>query len=127
MKEYPQAGEPLIVLKGIDMKVEKGEFANLEIIESTTFMKISGSEEYIGAVDRDSPIPFDLEFEVMTGTSPDVYDLTLNVKYTDDLNQEHEEQIDVPMAVREAQSMVESSGSGGGFWVWLRRLLGLGP
>ncbi len=63
----------------------------------------------------------------MAGTSPDVYDLTLNVKYTDDLNQEHVEQIDVPMTVRETQSRVESSGSGGGFWVWLRRLRGLGP
>ena len=113
------------MLKRIDMKVEKGKFVGLEIIENTAFMKVSGNEEYIGAVDPDSPIPLDIEFGVMAGTSLDVYNLTLNVKYTDDLNQEHGEQIDVPVTVREAQSRVKSSGSGGGFWVWLRCILGL--
>ena len=70
VKEHPQAGEPLLMIKGIDMKVEKGEFVDLEIIESTAFRKVFRSEEYIGAVDPDSPIHFDLECGVMAGTSP---------------------------------------------------------
>jgi hypothetical protein len=85
-----------------------------------------GSREYIGAVDPDSPIPFDVDIAIREDTPPGDYDLNLGLKYTDDLNQEHEASISVPVRVMESTDEVTISG-GGGFWGWLRNLLGLRP
>jgi hypothetical protein len=106
---------------------ESVKFVSIEVVEDQVFKRISGSEEYIGAVDPDSPIPFDVWFRVAGGTDIGDYVLKLRVYYTDDLYQEHEETIDVSLTVTEATENESQSASAGGFWVWLRRLLGLGP
>ena len=104
------------------------QFADIEIEEDATFKRVSGSEEYIGAVDTDSPIPFDLTFGVAEEAEPGDHTLTLRISYSDDLNQEHEQAIELPVTVAEAIIDLEPPpGSRGGFWTWLRRLLGLGP
>jgi hypothetical protein len=53
--------------------------------------------------------------------------LRLKITYTDDLNQEHETTIELPVTVEEPTHEREAHGGSGGFWAWLRRLLGLGP
>lgn len=129
--------EPIIAERGgvtefeVDLLLigtESVKFVTIEVVEDMLFRRTSDSVEYMGAVDPDSPIPFDLEFEVVEGTETGDYSLTLKVAYTDDLNQEHEEYIVLEVTVIEASAELEtSSDSGGGFWLWLRRLFGILP
>jgi hypothetical protein len=107
---------------------ESVRFVAIELDEDTVFGKTAESGEYIGAVDPDSPIPFDLKFEVTKDASPGGHTAGIRVAYTDDLNQEHEQTVELPVTVVEATtSTTPSQGGAGGFWLWLRRLLGLTP
>jgi hypothetical protein len=106
---------------------ESVQFVEIEVMGDTVFKTVSGSSEYIGAVDPDSPIPFDLNFMVDEGTEPGEYTLNLKVTYKDDLNQDTEDTVELSVHVDEPSSEPQTSqGSSGGFWGWLRRLLGLG-
>ena len=103
------------------------QFVEIEVVGDTVFDTVSGSSEYIGAVDPDSPVPFDLNFEVDEGTETGEYTLTLKVNYKDDLNQDNEDTVELSVYVGEPSPEPQSTqGSSGGFWGWLRRLLGLG-
>ena len=106
---------------------ESVRFVSVEVVEDATFLGTYGSEEYIGAVDPDSPIPFDLNVNVADDADPGEKTLRLKITYTDDLNQEHETTIELPVTVEEPTHEREAPGGSGGFWAWLRRLLGLGP
>jgi hypothetical protein len=106
---------------------ESVKFMTLEVVEDATFRRTVGSEEYVGAIDPDSPIPFDLILEIAGSGDVGEHNLTLRVTYTDDLNQEHEATIEVPVRVTVGATEEPSQGSTGGFWIWLRRILGLGP
>ncbi|UCH56728.1 MAG: hypothetical protein JSV18_05070 [Candidatus Bathyarchaeota archaeon] len=107
---------------------ESVQFVDVDVVKDAVIHRTSESYEYIGAVDPDSPLLFDLEFLVADGADLGDHTLKLKVSYTDDLNQEHETTIEFPITVTEASSEVDvSAGSTGGFWGWLRRLLGLGP
>jgi hypothetical protein len=54
--------------------------------------------------------------------------LILRITYQDDLNQQHVETLELTVDVEEVRSQgnIETS-SIGSFWVWLRKILGLGP
>jgi len=107
---------------------ESVQFVEIEVEAAGVFRRVSGSGEYIGAVDPDSPIPFDVNFGVADDAEPGEHALRLAVGYTDDMNQEHEESLELPVTVSELSPDGDvAHGSTGGFWVWLRRLLGLGP
>lgn len=106
---------------------ESVQFVKIEVVDDEIFDTVSGSSEYIGAVDPDSPIPFDLNFVVDETTEPGEYTLKLKVTYKDDLNQDNEDTVEFSVYVGEPSSEPQSTqGSTGGFWGWLRRLLGLG-
>ena len=128
--------EPLITSIGTSTELEADlliigtvsvQFVTIEIIEDSVFKRTIDSEEYIGAVDPDSPIPFDLMFEVDGGTKTGEYTLNLKVTYTNDLYKEHEEILKLTMKLRESSEIANQTASTGGFWAWIRRLLGLGP
>jgi hypothetical protein len=107
---------------------ESVQFVNLEVVEDSVFERTAESEEYIGAVDPDSPIPFEVWFKVADGTDVGEHTLTLKITYQDDLNQVHVETLRLTVDVEEASIQGDMQASStGGFWVWLRRLLGLGP
>ncbi|MGD2200509.1 MAG: hypothetical protein PVJ38_02615 [Candidatus Bathyarchaeota archaeon] len=106
---------------------ENIEFVNIEVMEDPVFRRTLDSGEYIGAVDPDSPIPFDLWVEVAGGTELGEYVLRLKIEYTDDLNREHEATLEVPMDVTERALEGGSQASGWDIWALIRRLLGLGP
>lgn len=106
---------------------ESVQFVKIGVVDDAVFDTVSGSSEYIGAVDPDSPIPFDLNFVVDEDTEPGEYTLNLKVTYKDDLNQDNEETVELSVYVGEPSSEPQSTqGSTGGFWGWLRRLMGLG-
>ena len=102
---------------------ESVEFVSIELVEDTIFKRTQGSEEYIGAVDPDSPIPFDLDFKVDELTELGTYSMELKVHYRDHLNREHEVELDLPITVAE---IVAENGNKkkGGFFDWLYSLLG---
>ncbi len=106
---------------------ESIRFVYVEVVEDDAFLRSTESEEYIGAVDPDSPIPFELNFGVADDAEVGYHTLTLRITYTDDLNQEHEVELELPVTVERSASEVEGPRTSGGFWAWLRRLLGLGP
>jgi len=106
---------------------ESVQFVRVEVVEDSVFEYVRDSEEYIGAVDPDSPIPFDLMFKAADDAELGDHTITLRITYTDDLNQEHEVTLELSTEVTEATAdLGVSQGSTGGFWIWLRRLLGLG-
>jgi len=107
---------------------ESVQFVSVQVVEDSVFGVTTGSEEYIGAVDPDSPIPFDVMFTVAEGTETGEHSLILRIVYTDDLNDEHTETVELTVDVVEASFEADmQTSSTGGFWAWLRRLLGLGP
>jgi len=107
---------------------ESVEYVQIDIVEAGPFRGTLGSYEYIGPVDPDSPVPFDLQFAVGADAEPGSYTLMLNVTYFDDLNQVRVRTIEIPVYVVDSQLEVEVRRSPwGGFWLWLRRLFGVMP
>jgi hypothetical protein len=102
---------------------ESVEFVSIELVEDTVFKRTQGSEEYIGAVDPDSPIPFDLNFEVDETTELGTYTMDLKVHYRDHLNREHEVELEIPIDVAEVV-LENGNNKKGGFFGWLFRLFG---
>jgi uncharacterized membrane protein len=106
---------------------ESVEFVSVEVVEDSVFEYVRDSEEYIGAVDPDSPIPFNLLLKAADDAELGDHKISLRITYTDDLNQEHEAILELSAEVTEPTPDLNSSqATTGGFWVWLRRLLGLG-
>jgi len=105
---------------------ERVRFVELALIENEVFHSIPGSSEYIGAIDPDSPIPFEFSVLVDEDAPLDNQVIKLKVKYLDHLNREKQDEIDVPVTIIKRTKEVEAS-SGGGLWLWLRRLFGLTP
>ena len=105
---------------------ESVDFVSIGVIDDDVVSRVSGSDEYIGAVDPDSPIPFDIKYKVNEGTQTGDHELTLSVKYRDHLNREDEEKIGLQITVGQATDD-NSQPQQTGFWVWIRRLFGLGP
>jgi hypothetical protein len=102
-------------------------FVDIELISDEFFKNVVGSGEYIGVVDPDSPIPFDINIFVEEEAEAKDYNIKLKVTYTDHLNKEHEKIIDIPVKVVEPIVDVRSAQGISGFWLWLRRLFGITP
>jgi hypothetical protein len=105
---------------------ESVQFVSIGVVEDSVIERVSGSDEYIGAVDPDSPIPFDIKYKVKEGVQQGTHDLKLNVQYRDHLNKEHTDVLDLTIDVGEETEDVPQTESKG-IWAWIRRLLGLGP
>jgi hypothetical protein len=106
---------------------ESVQFVSINLVEDNIFERVTGSTEYIGAVDPDSPIPFDLIYKVRDDVADGSYDMKLNVNYRDHLNKEHEEGLAIGVEVSEKAAQEPQGPVETGFWVWIRRLFGLGP
>jgi hypothetical protein len=102
-------------------------FVDIELLPDQVFSELSGGEEYIGAVDPDSPIPFDLNVNVEDDATLGEHVMKLRVSYTDHLNQRHEDDLQLTLNIVEPTQVLESQTGLRGFWLWLRRLFGLTP
>ena len=105
---------------------ESVQFVAIGVVEDGVIERVSGSDEYIGAVDPDSPIPFDIRYKVSEDASEGSHELKLNVMYRDHLNKEHEEQMSLDLEIGGVVDDLPEPQQGG-IWAWIRRLLGLGP
>jgi len=106
---------------------ESVDFVSISLVEDDVFKRVAGSTEYIGAVDPDSPIPFDINYRVAEDAEEGDHELSLSIKYRDHLNREHEEQLGSTMSVGGDAQKPGQDAAPSGLWVWIRRLLGLGP
>jgi hypothetical protein len=88
---------------------ESVQFVAIGVVEDGVIERVSGSDEYIGAVDPDSPIPFDVKFKVSDGASDGVHELKLIVQYRDHLNKEHEEQLSLDVEIGERAQEITGS------------------
>ena len=105
---------------------ESVQFVSVGVIDDGVIQRVSGSDEYIGAVDPDSPIPFSVNYKVGASAQTGTHVLTLNVTYSDHLNKEHAQQIGFNVDIGKAVSSTPQPQQNN-LWVWIRRLLGLGP
>ena len=105
---------------------ESVQFVAIGVVEDGVIERVSGSEEYIGAVDPDSPIPFDIKYKVRDDAPEGNHELTLSVQYRDHLNKEHVEEMSLDIEIGEVIEDLPEPEQGG-IWAWIRRLLGLGP
>ena len=103
------------------------QFVSIELESDAVFKRVPGSTEYIGAVDPDSPIPFDINYKVAEDAPEGDHVMRINVKYRDHLNREHEELLELDVAVAGNVKDNTQTTEAPPFWVWVRRLLGLGP
>ena len=106
---------------------ESVDFVSINLVEDDIFKRVAGSTEYIGAVDPDSPIPFDINYKVAEDAEEGDHEITISIDYRDHLNREHEEQLGFTMNVGGDAPQPGQDVEPSGFWVWIRRLLGLGP
>jgi hypothetical protein len=101
------------------------QFVSVQMLEDDTFNRVQGSTEYIGAVDPDSPIPFDIDYRVADDAEPGIHDMTLVVQYRDHLNRVHEEALEYTVTVGEgANPSTDTEQERGGIFGWLSRLFG---
>ena len=103
---------------------ESVRFVELGVEGDNVFKAVDS--EYVGEVDPDSPIPFDLTFTVSGNATEGVHSLRVRVSYLDNLNRRRSVVVEVPIQI-EAQQEVEVVRKRGGIWLLIRWLLGILP
>ncbi|MFQ6077107.1 MAG: COG1361 S-layer family protein [Candidatus Bathyarchaeia archaeon] len=104
-------------------------FVTVGVAENQTgpFALGSGSEEYIGEVDPDSPVPFVVGFSVKPDATPGDYSLRVEITYWNEYNEVLKTTKEIPVSVVEAIEEAPSRGVAGSFWDLLRIILGVRP
>jgi len=108
------------------------DFAQVEVVEgnsSDPFAATAGSYEYIGSVDPDSPVTFDLEFAVNSNATPGSYKLPIKVTYWDEYRRVHQTMIKLPVVVQELARKSEEATPTiwDSLWRFIRTLFGIRP
>jgi hypothetical protein len=102
------------------------KYTNIEAVAAAPFTSQAGSNEYLGAIDPDSPVPF----TVTIGTAnaqPGSYTLHLSVSYYNDLNTQVVKTINVPVVITQLSTRTTggTTTSGGDLFGWIRAILGI--
>jgi hypothetical protein len=108
---------------------EAVKFAQIEIVENYPFASTYESYEYIGRIDPDNPVPFDIQFMVDSNATAGNYKLQMRVNYVDEYNQEHQDMVELSVII---ERLTEKKGEASlTFWdiIWriIRILLGIKP
>ncbi len=103
----------------------KVEFSSISVVPEEPIEKVTGSIEYIGAVDPDSPVPFTLLFKIKDNATIGEYDLHLKISYLDSRNVVQNRTISVPIQIVNPVVTTTATDNDGGVWGWLKRLFGL--
>jgi len=103
----------------------KAEFTKIQVLPETPVQQITGSSQYIGAMDPDSPVVFTLKYAVSNSSSLGNYNLKLGVTYYDSRNIQRNATISVPLTVTNPSMATQMSSNSGGIWGWLKSLFGL--
>ncbi len=103
----------------------KVEFASISIVSGGPVQRVTGSTEYIGAIDPDSPVPFTIRFETDADAQLGDSELLLRITYLNSRNVQENRTISVPLQIVAPSTTVTPPSDDGGLWGWLRRLFGL--
>ena len=103
--EAPRAGEKFSI-SGTILNVGnvKAMFTNVSLMPNPILTLDYESSSYIGDVDPNSPVPFTLTAYIKPNTANKTYIIGLLIKYTDDLYNEHNFTINVPIKVMSYQA-----------------------
>jgi len=100
------------------------DFASISVVSDESVESVTGSTEYIGTIDPDSPAPFTLRFKTTNGTVPGDYELTLKITYLNNRNVEATKTIAVPLQVVNPMP-INNTSNDEGIWGWIKRLFGM--
>ena len=103
----------------------KVEFASISVVPSGPVQRVTGSSEYIGAIDPDSPVPFTIQFSTGSNATVGDYNLNLKITYLNSRNMQENKTIIVPLHVVNPSTTVTPTNNDGGIWGWIKRLFGL--
>ena len=103
----------------------KVEFSSISIIPGGPVQRVTGSTEYIGAIDPDSPVPFTIRFMIDDDAQLGDSNLQLRITYLNSRNIQENRTISVPLQIVAPSPTVTPTNDDGGLWGWLRRLFGL--
>ena len=101
------------------------EFTRIQVLPDGPVKQITGSTEYIGAIDPDSPVPFSLKYVVSNNSTTGNYSLKLRITYLDSRNTQQNATINLPLTVTNPSTVIPTTTNDGGILGWLRRLFGL--
>lgn len=108
---------------------EAVKFAQIEIVENYPFASTYESYEYIGRIDPDNPVPFDIQFMVDSNATAGSYKLQMRINYLDGYNQERQDTVELPVIVEKLTEKKEEASLT--FWdiIWriIKILLGIKP
>jgi hypothetical protein len=103
------------------------QFVSIELESDDIFKRVQGSTEYIGAVDPDSPIPFSIRYRTVEDSPEGDQAMNLKVSYRDHLNKGHEVGLSLDVTISGSAGDDSQVTEAPPLWIWIRRLLGLGP
>jgi len=102
------------------------QFTSISIVESGSFKTTVGSNEYMGAIDPDSPVPFTVQVKVSPNAILGDDVIHAKVSYLDQRHIFREKILDLPVTVVKPSSQ-NAATNDGGIWGWLRSILGIKP
>jgi len=108
------------------------DFVQVEVFDNgsnSPFVATPGSYEYIGSVDPDSPVTFDLEFKVNSNATSGDYKLPIRVTYWDTYRQKRQTMIELPVVVQELTGKSEEAAPTiwDSIWKFIRTIFGVKP
>lgn len=129
-------GSPLTVVTGSTLSVQSNllligtgniQFTYIEALPGGPFMNQTGSSEYLGAIDPDSPVPFTISVGTASSARPGNYSLQLKITYFNNMNLQVAKTISVPVSITQktATRPTGTSSTSGGILGWIRAILGI--
>ncbi len=100
------------------------QFASINIVDGGPFKSTIGSNEYMGAIDPDSPVPFTLQVDVSPDATLGSTILHTKVSYLDQRNVFRDKLLDLPVNIVKPSAQIAATNDGG-FWGWLRAIFGI--
>jgi hypothetical protein len=102
------------------------EFASVSVVGSGAFESTVGSNEYVGAIDPDSPVPFTVKVKVSSSAVLGDDVIHAKVSYLDHRNVFREKILDLHVSIIEPV-VQDNTANDTGIWGWIRSILGIKP
>ncbi len=102
------------------------EFASVSVVGGGVFESTVGSNDYVGAIDPDSPVPFTVKVKVSSNAVLGDDVIHAKVSYLDHRNVFREKILDLHVSIIEPV-VLNNTANDAGIWGWIRSILGIKP